>query len=321
MLKNIILQYFAEHPRDARRAAKVNSNCRHALRFCWHLGQAHSRRYLARVDPPPAGPAHLTLRRLTAPHPILSVEALATHAITSGRCHEKYVNKKVLSDIHEKWETFLMPKYRKPHRGAGRDPSEFARAYVRARVIGGFSKDMRVCLRGMRTRSKARSFTHAYFPALAACCGMLEYLAGLSRGRVDGLGWPDILAYAENYLPQPDYDRDAVRVLFHAFRNPVAHRGIASGVWVDQHPANRGRRLTWKIHAQAVRPALSVVERPGALVKDPPWPCRYTHRAHIYLRQLWRDIRDSADRYAADLVQSRTLQRRFYACMERLYPH
>jgi hypothetical protein len=211
-----------------------------------------------------------------------------------------------------------MSKDRKAHRGLHGNP-KFARAYVRGRVRG-FSKDMQICLRGMRTPSGPQAYTHAYFPALAACCGMLEYLAGLHCGRVDRVGWREVFAYAAKYMPQPDYSNDAVRVLFNAFRNPVAHRGIASGVWVDQDPATRGRRLTWNVHARAKRPALRIIPTAGKLFRDPPWQCPYTHRVHIHLRQLWRDIRASSNQYSDELVGSRELQRRFYGCMEQLYP-
>lgn len=60
---------------------------------------------------------------------------------------------------------------------------------------------------------------------------MLEYLASLYVDRIDGLGKKEVTAYAK-YLPQPDYNAEAIRVLFDAFRNAVAHLGIASGVWV-----------------------------------------------------------------------------------------
>ena len=209
---------------------------------------------------------------------------------------------------------------RGPHRGMSNSPGQFARAFVDGR-LGGFAKDIRICLRGTRIRSNNRSvITHAYFPALMSCCGMLEYLAGLHVGRINRLGTRDVIAYAIKYLPQPDYRADAIRVLFDAFRNAIAHRGIATGVWVDHHPATRGRRLTWKVHASATRPPLDVVASKGVLKIDPPWPCRFTHRVHIRLGRLWRDIRDSADRYIGDLDASQELQDHFFECMEQLYP-
>ena len=62
--------------------------------------------------------------------------------------------------------------------------------------------------------------THAYFPALGACCATLEYFAGLHRGNLRRVGWQQIAVWAQEYLRQPDYDRETVRLLFEAFRHP-----------------------------------------------------------------------------------------------------
>ncbi|KAF0167110.1 MAG: hypothetical protein FD157_272 [Rhodocyclaceae bacterium] len=203
------------------------------------------------------------------------------------------------------------------HRGAPNNPQQFASFFLKGRLRG-FEKDMRICLTGIPSDTR-QGLTHAYFPALTTCCGMLEYLAGLYAGRINGLGKREVAAYAR-YLPQPDYDDDAIRVLFDAFRNAVAHRGIASGVWVDKHPHMEGRRLTWKVLADTTRPALQIVASEGEIRYDSPWPCAYTHRVHIHLGRLWRDIRDSVDCYLAELVASEELQGKFMQCMKQLYP-
>jgi hypothetical protein len=209
---------------------------------------------------------------------------------------------------------------RRPHRGLPDNRGEFACAFVRGRLVG-FAKDMKICLRGQRKKTnRGWELTHAYFPALMSCCGMLEYLAQLRAGRTRGVGNPDIATYALKYLPQPDYNADIIRILFDAFRDSIAHRGIASGVWVDQNPATQGRRLTWNVHEDEDRPSIEVVAKEGVLTADPPWPCRYTHRVQIHLGRLWRDIHDSAHRYEKDIVASNALQDRFFRCMELLYP-
>lgn len=208
-------------------------------------------------------------------------------------------------------------KRRLLHRGAPDDPAKFARAFLEAR-LGGFEKDMHICLQGVQSKDR-RGLTHAYFPALMNCCGMLEYLAGLYVGRIDGLGKKDVIAYAK-YLPQPDYNDEVIRVLFDAFRNAVAHRGIASGVWVDPHPNMQTRRLTWKVMADTARPALEVLANQSEIKFDSPWPCPYTHRVHIHLGRLWRDIRDSVEGYVDELATSQDLQNKFMKCMKRLYP-
>lgn len=137
---------------------------------------------------------------------------------------------------------------------------------------------------------------------------------------VASMGWEkEVTAYAK-YLPQPDYNAEAIRVLFDAFRNAVAHRGIASGVWVDPTPCHARTQAYGKVLADAARPALEVVASQGEIKYDSHWPCPYTHRVHIHLGRLWRDIRDSVDGYLADLVASQTLQDEFVRCMKRLYP-
>lgn len=207
-------------------------------------------------------------------------------------------------------------KGRPVHRGVPRDPAEFASRFIEGRLAS-FEKDMRICLTGAPSISGS-GVTHAYFPAFAACCGTLEYLTGLYRGNVNGIGWQQVADWAQNFLPQPDYDSETVRVLFHGFRHPVAHRGIASGVWVDR--AGEQRRLTWKLSANAKRPACEVVEEEGELRRDPPWPCRYTHRVHIHLRALQVDIREAANRYGKELARNSRLESNFQKCMRQLYP-
>ena len=162
--------------------------------------------------------------------------------------------------------------------------------------------------------------THAYLPALAACCGFIEYLSGLYRGKLEGNGWRQIADFAVQYLPQPHYDKEAMRILFEVFRNPIAHRGIASGIWVDHNNgAGKGRRITWQVSADAKRPACEVISRKGRLIRDSPWPCSYTHRGHIHLRSMWVDIRDAAMSYSDDITDPKLLER-FESCMKRLYP-
>jgi hypothetical protein len=188
----------------------------------------------------------------------------------------------------------------------------FAAMFIQGRMEG-FEKDMKICLTPADSDAGS-GVTHAYLPALAACCGILEYLTALFRGNIKGIGWQQIAEFAERYLRQPDFHRETVRVLFDAFRHPVAHRGIASGVWVDRnHGPEKGRRLTWKISADARRPACEVVSEVGELMMDPPWPCPYTHR-HIHLRSLWVDIRNAANLYCQEIAEDGQLQANFEAC-------
>jgi hypothetical protein len=206
------------------------------------------------------------------------------------------------------------------HRGAPNDMAEFARKFIEARLAG-FEKDMKICLRAEKI--PGRKSTYAYFPALMNCCGTLEYLASLYLGRTSPCGDEQLARYTARFMPQPEYSRDMLRVLLEAFRHPVAHRGIASGVWVDRNPANGNRRVTWKLGTQSKPPALALKEENGALKKDSPWPCRFTHRMHIHLGRLWRDVRESALKSGGlcDVVASDpAVLRNFERVMRHLYP-
>jgi hypothetical protein len=205
------------------------------------------------------------------------------------------------------------------HRGAEHNVPVFAERFIRSRIAG-FKKDVRICLTPAEA-SGGKGDTHAYFPALGACCGTLEYLAGLYAGHLNGIEAQHIARWAALYLPQPDYDKDCIRILFDAFRHPVAHRGIASGVWIDRkNGPTKGNRLTWKVLADSRRPACRVVEKNGCLKRDPPWPCGYTHRVHIHLGALAIDIAEGAVRYSEAIASDAALKDNFMACMKQLYP-
>jgi len=207
---------------------------------------------------------------------------------------------------------------RKPtYLGTGGDRSKYPQAYVAGR-LGAVEKDVAICLTASRLPRRSTP-THAYFPALATCCAFLEHLAALLRGKTKGLGHPDAYAFANCFMRQPDYNAEVVRVLFVGFRNPVAHLGVANGVWMDGTGA-AARRLTWKLTADARFPGCEIVTESGTLVLHPPWPCGYTHRVHIHLRRLLIDLRDGASAYAAALTSDPDLRKRFYRVMDGVYP-
>jgi hypothetical protein len=148
----------------------------------------------------------------------------------------------------------------------------------------------------------------------------MEYLTALDRGNVSN-GWQQICGWARLHLSAAEYNDHKVRVLFDAFRNSVAHRGIASGVWIDQiQGPTRGNRLTWRVTASHRRPAIEIMEAPGTLKKDSPWPCSYSHRVHIHLKTLAIDLTNAATAYAEAVETDEALQDNFYRCMARLYP-
>ena len=152
-----------------------------------------------------------------------------------------------------------------PHRGAAGNLRQFAASFVQARMEG-FTKDMQICLTPVP--SKARSGpTHAYFPALMACCGTLEYLAGLYSGRTKPCGDEELSGYAAKFLPQPAYAPDAIHILHCALRHSIAHRGIATGVWVDRKPG-ANRRVTWRVGAETKAPSIVLKAEEGSLTRD-----------------------------------------------------
>lgn len=207
--------------------------------------------------------------------------------------------------------------HRLAHRNAAGNISAFARDFIEARLAG-FEKDLTICLTPTPSLTR-RGNTHAYFPALGACFGFLEYVTGLFRGNINGIGWRQIADWTDRFLPQPDYGRDMVRVFFDAFRHSVAHRGIATGIWIDRSTAPRAR-VTWRVLADARRPACRLVAEAGVLKSDPPWPCPYTHRMHIHLRALRTDLRKGVLSYAGAIGTEPHLQRNFETCMRQLYP-
>ncbi|WP_316365257.1 hypothetical protein [Candidatus Thiodiazotropha sp. CDECU1] len=208
---------------------------------------------------------------------------------------------------------------RLPQRGTNGDRAKFAENFVTSRMAG-FKKDMKICLTPILSETRSGP-THAYFPALASCCGTLEYLSALYTGRVNGLGWKDVYRWASIYLPQPDYNSETIRILVQAFRNAVAHRGIASGVWTDQKPGpSKGWRLTWKIYANSTRPSIRIIKEDGVIKNDPPWECKITHRVHIHLKSMELDIRKGAEGFAKDFISKPELIKPFYSCMNKLYP-
>ena len=193
----------------------------------------------------------------------------------------------------------------------------FAKSFLEAR-LDGYRKDMRICLTPVSSRGRS-DVMHAYFAALGASCGFLEYMAALFSGHVNGVGWQQVAAWTERFMPQPDYDRETTRIFLGAFRHSVAHRGIATGIWVDRRMTPHNR-VTWKLLANSRRPACSLVAESGALVKDPPWPCRYTHRMHIHLKALELDLAIAVPRYISAIATEPGLLTNFASCMRQLYP-
>lgn len=208
-------------------------------------------------------------------------------------------------------------------RGSEGELAKFAAKFLRGRLEG-FEKDMTICLTGIPDPRRAGK-THAYFPALMACCSMLEYVACFYRGPSRSkkttfiADWRDIARFLNAFIPGV-YQDDAVRVLHEFLRNAVAHRSIASGVWVDEDERNEGRRVVWKIYEDFDGPAIQIRKDAGTIKRDSLWECPYTHRVHIRLGSLSRDISTSIRNYIVELEESALLQEKFEKCLRYLYP-
>lgn len=150
-----------------------------------------------------------------------------------------------------------------------------------------------------------------------ACCGLLEYATCFFVGRETFQGrLPDLQRFARKYLSH-GYSEDIIRVLHDLFRNSVAHRSIASGVWIDRR---LGRRIVWRVDETADEPAIEIKEEEGCLTRDSPWPCAFSHRAHIHLRTLANDLKNAIEQYAVTLKGDEKLLEHFHACMKSMYP-
>jgi hypothetical protein len=194
----------------------------------------------------------------------------------------------------------------------------FAPRFVLSRMEG-FEKDVGICLTAIPHPILPKTSV-AYFPVLGLCCATLDYLASLFGGSTkNGPHIRLIDAYAQQYLPRPDYNHDVIQVLFNSLRHSNADQGIAKRVWVEIHNGRQGRRIAWQISVSNRRPAIQILEKAGE-VSLAPWPCPYTHRTHVQLGRLWRDIRASAIAYADDISSSPVLIQNFTKCMKVLYP-
>lgn len=209
-----------------------------------------------------------------------------------------------------------------PYKGSGGDMAIFAPRYLDDRLKT-FAKDMNICLTGRPSEDREGN-THAYSPGLMNCCGMLELLANLYGGTTKNhkKRYERIDAYSK-FLPHPCYSKDNLRVLYRSLRNATAHHGTAGGVWPENDKVKNGRRVTWRIYADYNHPALALKAESCVLRNDSPHDSPYTHRMHVRLGRLWRDIRDSvfeSNGYLDALQSDPVLLKNFENCITCIYP-
>lgn len=208
------------------------------------------------------------------------------------------------------------------HMGSGGDAKKYADAYLTERLWQ-LRNDITTCLAGRRT-SDGKGFEHAYFPALSTCCGMLELFANLHGGDSKNQRKRyDRLEDYSDFLPGNCYSRDNLEVLYKALRNPIAHHGVAAGLFEETSKASRRRRITWMLTANARRPALELIKKTGVLEKDPPENRTYTHRLCVRLGRFWRDIYDSVDMpkgYREAVMSDPVVLAKFHRCIDQIFP-
>lgn len=206
------------------------------------------------------------------------------------------------------------------YKGSGGDIRKYAEPYLRDRLKG-FDKDMKVCLKGIPLPD-SRDKTHAYFPALMNCCGLLELLGGLYTGNTDTTDIKRVFKY-RRFLPQPDYSVENIRLLFVVLRHATAHLSIGSGVRIPRKGKYKDKRITWKIYADGRHPAITIEKDSDVLDDQSPWDCSHDYRMHVRLKRLQCDIRASVLKrggYLSELLSSDALMQNFETCMRQIYP-
>lgn len=207
------------------------------------------------------------------------------------------------------------------HRNAAKDRALYAERFLKGRLKG-FKKDIEICTKGYMISGK-KSKTHAYMPALITCISYLEYMATLFTGNIQKLtAQSKVNQYSRKFLDQNIYSKEDIRILYKVFRNPIAHRGIPSGVIID-HKDNEKRRITWKIYVRPEKSAISIQKKKGILQRDPPWDVPFNYRGIISIGRLWRDLIESVEGESGfiDCLKKDNIRlNNFFKIMKKLYP-
>lgn len=207
------------------------------------------------------------------------------------------------------------------YKGSGGIIEKFAEPYLRDRIKG-FDKDMNICLTGI-PRDDSPKLTHAYFPALMSCCGMLDLLGSLYQGNAKNSELQWVFDYCDQYMPQPDYSADNIILLYEVLRHPTAHMSTGAGIRKPRYGSYKEQRVTWKIYEDDDRPAIRLEPDSDVLDEQSPWDSPHDYRLHIHLKRLQCDIGASVlskSGYLHELVHRKALMRNFERCMQHIYP-
>lgn len=185
---------------------------------------------------------------------------------------------------------------------------EFAHELV-TRRLAGFRKDVEVCLQPLSDEAAqaagVESGKPAYFPALALCCAMVEFIGALYDGDPDkpGLGRESMEALIrDGFLSANEYSDKVVKVLWGAFRNKIAH--FAHPYWVTKVG---GMRLSLVVSIHPADHAVVITKAPpGTVVSSHPvpWEVPISDIAHVSIPKLRDDIVAAGEAYATALANT-----------------
>jgi len=199
----------------------------------------------------------------------------------------------------------------------------FARKFTHGHVKR-FRKDISICLTGRRKIGQKGNYTHAYFPALMACVGILDLFSGLHAGDIEHHGLSELQKYARRFLPS--YNEEAIAVLYNCFRHKVAHLGHPYPVFdtrTKKKDFTGERKLVgWQVNATRRKPALLLkkLDQPKAIKSAPrKWNVSYDHAMHVSVRQFASDIVESISGYLAYVRNDTGAKRRFEKCMNQYF--
>lgn len=215
----------------------------------------------------------------------------------------------------------------------------FARRFLRERIASA-RKDLDICLTGQRHPS-GKGTTHAYFPALMVCMGLLELLSGLHDGNLEKLEFRTVGRFREKFLKTTTRvagvydDSRLLGLLIAGFRHKVAHLAHPYIVFDTRRTTNRHIRsllephicVAWEIKkGRSDDCALSLVGKQGRHVEthETPWPVPYNAVFKVSLSALFADVcracLDPHNGYLTHLVSSDEAMTRFRCCMEQFFP-
>jgi hypothetical protein len=199
---------------------------------------------------------------------------------------------------------------------------DFAEAFLQRR-IGGFRKDMAICLTADATAK------HAYFPALMTCVSFLELMGGLYSGNLGAKRVDDLWRYGGAFLDRRKYKDLYVALLYEGFRHKIAHLGDPYYVFdTSTRPKVFQRKMlvAWTVYVRRRRDdpfELKRVKKRPLRKFSPPWPVPYDHRIIISINRLRVDLPRSVygpKGYLERLAADPRLRENFARCIKEIFP-